>query len=324
MLTAKEIEARRHHIGASDVAAMMGISTFRGRNARSLYLGKTDQLEPEKNPSAAITAGNLLEPVILDYAEGLFGKLNRNVIAPDPCGGPLSATLDGQVVTTGRPVEAKTSGIEGPLHGHWGDRGTNAVPRGYFLQAMTQILCTGMDRCDLIALLGGRGFCEFVIWRDEELISTIKEIAEDFWTRYVVPKRDPATEWHDRLKTVHGLVLDGDPCSPILETEKRRKKMPGKAIKFTRPDLVIDWQQLRQACLDAQKMENAAQAAVLMHMDDAESAEVEGAGMLTNFNQNGAGVIDRKMMKVDGVFDKYNIPSSHRVLRWKRSGKSKG
>ena len=318
-LTALEIEARKSRIGASDVASIFGLPTFKGRNAFSTWLDKTDQLEPEKKVSAAITAGNRLEPVILDYAEAAFGALDRNVVVFDPQGGPLASTLDGRVIADGRPVEAKTSGIEGPIHGTWGEVGTDDVPDGYLIQTQVQLLCTGAEVCELVALLGGRGFCEFKIEPMDGLIAQIRAVTEDFWTRYVVARKDPRGDWADRLRTAHGVQLECDPCEPVLETVKRYKRVPKKLITFANPDAVIDWQAKRQARLDAEKLEDAAQAIVLADMADAEAAEVVGAGQITNYEQNGAPIINREAMKSDGVWEKYTTPNAFRVMRFKRA-----
>jgi len=317
-LTAAQIEERKGRIGASDVASIMGLPTFRGRNAYSTWLEKTDQLEPEKQASAAIRAGNRLEPVVLDYAESVFGPLKRGVVVPDPQGGPLVAMLDAQVIEDRRPVEAKTSGIEGPLHGTWGDEGTSDVPDGYIIQCQTQIACTGAEVCELVALLGGRGFCHFTIEPMDGLIRQIRAITDDFWESFIKPKVDPRGKWADRLRTAHGVALDGDPCEPVLETVKRFRKTPKKLITFANPDAVIDWQAKRQARLDAQKAEDAAHAVVLADLGDAEAAEVVGAGQVTYYEQNGAATIDRHAMKADGVYEKYATANRFRVLRFKR------
>ncbi|MFG0250762.1 MAG: YqaJ viral recombinase family protein, partial [Phycisphaeraceae bacterium JB051] len=142
VLSAIEIEQRHHRVGASDVATILGMPTFRNRNAYTTWLEKCDMLEPEKRTDASITAGNRLEPVVLDFAEEQYGDLDRNVVVWDKQGAPIASTLDGQVKANGRPVEAKTSGIEGPIHGTWGEAGSDEVPDGYIIQCQTQLLCT--------------------------------------------------------------------------------------------------------------------------------------------------------------------------------------
>lgn len=319
-LTPAEIQARKSRIGASDVASIFGIPTFKGRNAYSTWLDKTDQLEPQKE-TAAMTAGNRLEPVLLAYAEDQFGKLDRNVVVFDPAGSPIASTLDGRVIADGRPVECKTSGIEGPIHGTWGEGGSDDVPDGYIIQCQTQILCTGASVCELVALLGGRGFAEFRIEPLDGLIAQIRAVTTDFWERYVVPRRDPRGDWADRLRTAHGVELTADPCEPALETVKRFRKTPKKTIDFdsdAQVNAVLRWREANAARLEAEKVEKAAQAEVLAGLGDAEAAIIPGGQILTHFLQNGAPIIDREAMKAAGIYEQYATPNSYRVLRLKK------
>lgn len=301
VLTATELEARRSRIGASDVAAILGMPTFAGRNAFTCWLDKTDQLEPERNPGKWLETGHRLEPVVLDYAEEQYGALDRNVVVWDPTGSPIASTLDGRVRESGVPVEAKTSGVFGPIHGDWGEPGSDEVPDGYITQCMTQILCTGEGVCHLVALLGSRGFVEYHIEPSDQLIKLIRDVATDFFERYVTPKVDPRTDWADRLHTVHGVELMSDPCAPVLDVVKRFRKQPAKSIVIEDPQPVLDWQAARKARLDAEKIEKAAQAQVLADLADAEGADLPGGMQLTHFETQRAG---------------YTVePTSYRTLR---------
>lgn len=317
MLTQQEIQARHSRVGASDVATLLGMPTFRNRNAYTTWLEKCDMLEPEKRTSASINAGNRLEPTVLDYAEESLGKLARNVVVWDKETEVIASTLDGQVVSCGIPVEAKTSGIEGPIHGTWGDSGTDEVPDGYLIQCQCQLLCTGADVCHLVALLGGRGFYDFVIEPVPQLAKLIRDVSVDFMDRYVTPKNDPREDWADRLVNTHGVQLDGDPCEPQLEIVKRYRKIPGSVTTIEDPAIIIIWQRLRADRLAAEKAEKAAQAKVLAELGEAEGADLPGGGVLTHFEQNGAPSIDRSQMKADGIYERYATPNKHRVLRLK-------
>lgn len=319
MLTEQEIEARRSRIGASDVASILGMPTFKGRNAYSTWLDKTDQLEPDTSNRKWINAGNRCEPVVLDYAEEQYGELARNVVVWDPQGGPIASTLDGQVVADNTPVEAKTSGIEGPIHGDWGEPGTDEVPDGYIVQCQTQMLCTGAELCHLVALLGGRGFCEFHIEPDDWLVKTIRNVSADFFDRYVQKRVDPRTDWADRLQNVHGIELLSDPCEPVLETVSRFRKTPGKVIAIEDPAPFIDWQEKRQVRLDAAKVEDAAKAVCLAELGDAEVAELPGRMLFTHTEQRTADIIDRNAMKAAGIYDQYAKPNTCRVARIKKA-----
>lgn len=321
VLTAEELQARKDAVGASEVAAILGVPTFVGLNAWKVWADKTNRLEPEDRVSAAIHEGIRLEPVVLDYAEDKFGKLERNVRVYDPEGSPVSSTLDGRIVASGEPVEAKTSGVVGPIFGEWGEAGTDTVPLGYLTQCQTQMLCTGADVCHLVALLGSRGFIEYRIEREERLHKLIRNACADFFERYVHGDRDPRGEWADVLHDRHGWPVMTDPCAPDLEVAKRLRKTPAKVIQIDDPQVVLDWQEARQARLDAEKAEKAKQAEVLALLGDAEAADLPGGGSLTYFEQNAAPRIDRDAMKADGVWDRYATPNRCRVLRIKQPRK---
>jgi putative phage-type endonuclease len=333
VLSATEIEQRHHRVGASDVATILGMPTFRNRNAYTTWLEKCDMLEPEKRTSASISAGNRLEPVVLDYAEEQYGELvrtidengkeTRSVVVWDKQGAPIASTLDGQVKANGRPVEAKTSGIEGPIHGNWGEAGSDEVPDGYIIQCQTQLLCTGADLCHLPALLGSRGFVEYLIEPIDELMKKIRDVSTDFFELYVIPRRDPREDWADRLVNVHGINIEGDPCEPQLDIVKRYRKVPNKVVQIDDVDMILRWQDARQARLDAEKIEKLEQAKVLAAMGDAEGADLPGGMSLTHFMQNGAASINRDQMKADGVYEKYATANRFRVLRLKTPKKGR-
>jgi putative phage-type endonuclease len=308
-LTAQQIEARKSRIGASDVASIFGLPTFKGRNAHSLWLEKTDQLEPEDQDDTPdyIEAGNLLEPVILDLAERKHGALDRGVEVADPEGSPIVSILDGRVKASGRPVEAKTSGIFGPIRGTWGDPGTDEVPDSYIVQCSTQLLCTGADCCHLEALLGTRGFVSYDIAPQDTLLKLVRDVASDFWERYVEARRDPRTDWWDRLIKVHGVDTGSDPCEPVLETVRRLRKTEGKMIDIADPEPFDEWEGLRQVRLDSEKEEKSALAACLAALGDAEAATLPDGRIFTYYEQK------RKGYEVK--------PSAFRVARLKKGGK---
>ena len=90
--------ARRNHIGASDLPAIMGLDTF--KTAADVWLEKRGMLidQPAKE---AMKAGNRFEGGVVDYAEEELGPLVRDVeIAVPDLGFPLVCHLDAQVVAS--------------------------------------------------------------------------------------------------------------------------------------------------------------------------------------------------------------------------------
>lgn len=316
MLTTEQIIERRKGIGSSDAAAILGLPTFKGKNAFSVWLEKTDQLEPAKE-SDAMSAGNFLEPAILDYAEKKFGRLNRGVSIADPDGAPIASLLDGRLVSDGRPIEVKTAGIVSPLIVTWGEADTDQVPDSYMIQVQTQLLCTGAEFASLIALLGGRGIVEYTIARADPLIKIIRAVSADFFERYVQPRRDPRNDWAERLSSVHHVNVLSDPCEPCLDVVKRIRRLPNKTVQVMDIAPFMQWQELNRSRLAIEKSEKLALGACIAALGDAEAAELPGGVGFSYMEQNGADLIDRDKMNADGVYETYATPNRYRVARIK-------
>ena len=320
-LTAEELQARKSRVGASDVAALLGVPTFRGRNAYSLWLDKTDQLEPEDEAKKPwLRAGHRLESVVLDYAEDELGELERNIVVHDPTGAPVASTLDGQVKASLRPVEAKTSGVFGPIHGDWGEPGGDDVPLGYLIQCETQLLCTGVDVCHLVALLGQRGFVHYQIDPEDSLHRLIRNASQDFFERYVTPKRDPRGEWGERLSTVHGWPVETDPCNPDIEVVRRLRKVPGTSVAIS-ADLVLAWAEAQKKANDAKKYADAKKAEVLASIGTKAAGLLPDGSYVERCTERGQWQFDRDAMKRDGVLEVYGEQGTREVLRHRKAGK---
>lgn len=324
MLTAEQLVARRERMGASDVAAIMGVPTFVGVNAWTIWADKIGALEDERVGSKPwLDEGNRLEPFLLNWAERELGALDRNVVVHDPTGARIASTLDGRVIASGVPVEAKTSGIFGPIHGEWGTDGTDEVPDGYLLQCQTQLLCTGAEVCRLFALLGGRGRVEYQIHPHPKLIVKIRDVAEDFFASFVVTKIDPREGWAERLEKAHGIKLTADPCEPVLETAKRLRRVSGKVVDLADPEPFLAWDAARLDRLDMEKLEKAALAVCLAELGDADAGQLPGGVVFTYAEQKGADLIDREAMKRAGVYEQYATPNTVRVARLKGAKKGR-
>lgn len=313
-LTAEQLEARRERVGSSDMAALMGVPSFVNQSAWTVWAEKCGMLEPEQTTDESMEAGNMLEPVVLDFAERRLGRLERQVLVPDPSGSRLGSLLDGRVISNNRPVEGKTSGIVGPIHGDWGEPGTDEFPDNYVVQCQVHLACTGSDLCHLMVLLGSRGFVEYQTEPSDALINTMRDVAADFFDGWVIPRRDPRDGWADRL-VAHGITLETDPCTPTLNVVKRLRRVPDKRIDLPEPERFTEWQALRQARLDAEKAEDAAHAAILADIGDAQAGMLPGGVYVERCVERGAFSYDRKAMEADGVFEKYATQGTRNILR---------
>ena len=209
---------RRKGIGGSDIAALLGISPF--KTPVDLWMDKTGRADPvPDNP--AMRLGRELEPAVLArYAEQTGRGVSHIGTLVD---GIYVANVD--ALAPGRIVEAKTS-----RHG-WDD-----VPEWYRAQVMWYLgffprVATG----DIAALfLMDGSFHVYPVERDDATIAGMREIATDWWHRYVVAdvapppmsEADCKALWtsHAASKTVVAVdgVRDSIANLKALKTEAKR------------------------------------------------------------------------------------------------------
>lgn len=248
---------RNQRCGASDGAAALGLSPR--RTAWETWAEKSGRLEPFAG-NEATRMGQALEATILDVAETELGPLSRgDLVFADGTDFPLAATLDARVKSSGVPVEAKTSGIVGPIYGEWGDPDSDVVPQYYLVQVMLQMICTGAEFAHIYALLGGRGVVRYRAVYDAELARELTERLARWWQRHIVEGIEPAR------------------TEPVpLEVVKRLRRQPSKTIALAPEDLVTvaEYEDAKAIKSCAAKSCDAAQAKLLMLLGDAEAAEL--------------------------------------------------
>lgn len=259
MLTQQELDRRRHFITASDVPAILGKSPW--RNAADVYWAKVRGTADKTND--AMEAGNMLEPIVLQWADReLGGVLPGDWRVAE--NGINAASLDGMTLI-GEPVEAKTSGITGPGSPHqWGEEGTDEIPDYYLLQVQAQLLVTGQGLAFVPALIGNRGFVMFLVERNDRLIGVIESRSVEFMER--VRNQDPP-----------------DNVRPSLDTIKRLRREPNKTVEI-QGDVVQAWLDAQKEASAAAKLADAAKAALLAQLQDAERG-VWAGGEVTYFEQ---------------------------------------
>jgi putative phage-type endonuclease len=208
-ITEQQRIERRKSLGSSDMAAVLGLDPW--KNAHDVWLDKTGQIEDLKE-NEAMRAGTEFEDGVLNWAEKEeLGELERNVTVP-AIGFPIVSNLDAKIIKNGRPVEAKTSGLFGPLMAGWGDAGSDVVPDHIIVQTHVHMLCTDREVCYVPTFLGGRGFVMYYVYRDKDVLDAIMDKSIEFWDQYVVKKAPPP---------------DIMPTLPVI---KRMRREPNKVV----------------------------------------------------------------------------------------------
>lgn len=211
---------RRQGIGASDAAAICGLS--RWESPYSLWLDKTGQLplDAEENPEQRW--GKLLEPAIADAFEEDMGLrvIDRQAAVVHPEHSWMRATLDGRVTDGERQVAV----YEGKTSNGWDWR--DGIPRYYMLQVQHQMATTGMELAYLVVLIGGSDFQIREVPRDERLVRVLGELENDFWHGNVLRRQPPTVD--DSERTARAIKA----AFPAPVTE--RMEMPDNAFELAR------------------------------------------------------------------------------------------
>lgn len=203
-------ELRSQHVGASEVAALFGMSPFTTR--WQLWMEKAGKLPPEDlSDNKAIQAGTFLESGIANWAAHRWDMTIEKVTdyyTVDDCPG-MGASLDFKT-EGGHPVEIKWSAY-GDGWEYDGETITSA-PDNYILQVQHQMACTGAEYGWLIALLRNEPR-RMKIPRSSEIISGIKSHVAAFWDS-VRSGEEPPIDFEEDGEAVVRL-LDFVPISDV-------------------------------------------------------------------------------------------------------------
>lgn len=178
------LEHRRHGIGGSDAAVIMGVSPW--KSLMDLWLEKTGQYV-EGIDSESMYWGRVLEDVIAkEFAIRNKLKIRRvNAILQHPDYPYMIANVDRVIVGRKEGLEIKT-GHEFSSQ-HW----ENGVPAYYYAQVQHYMAVTGFKLWHIAVLIGGNKYEQFVVHRSEDYINKLISAEAEFW-QMVQEERPPA------------------------------------------------------------------------------------------------------------------------------------
>lgn len=265
---------RTQFIGGSDIAAILGISPW--RTALGLW---TDKVYPDpKKDTQVQRRGKRLESYILEMVKDEFGfeAMHRNQRYTDPEIPYFSAEIDAEAAGDLKHENLEIKSVH-PFKMHeWGEEGTDALPLHYAAQAQWGLGVTRRDICQVFALIGDdlRHYC---IERDDATISAMRERAEEFWQKFILPKIAPPLDYEDER---------------VLDYLKRiYPGTDGTTLKADDSD--ESWRRIYDdARIHADKYENVAQGA------KAHLLERMGSAAMLQFSDGK--VLRRKLIEVKG------------------------
>jgi len=273
---------RKSGIGASDVAALIGMSNF--ASPYSVWADKMGLSDPTED-NDYMEFGRRAEPMLTGYFEdrhpGLF-VVDQQARCEWP-GNPVHrATLDGRVVEhpDGVPVglvEYKTGGFD-----LWDE-----IPDAYACQAQWQMHCDNQDRV-WFGVLHGRVYRTYVIERDDRAIAVLKATVDEFWNDHVLAEKPPPADAH---KATAKAIADAYP-----------EPVEGEAVDLTDIAWALELRAAAKETMGNAKVEIArAENAIKAAIGDAEVGTLKGDP-----------VISWKLQTRDGYTVK---PSTFRQLR---------
>lgn len=198
-LTPEQRELRKQGIGASEIAAVLGVNPY--HTPLDVFLEKTGQVAAFEG-NEFTHWGNRLQAVIADeYAErvGVDIKPGETVVHPQypwalctPDYLVLDGRMDRGLVGTGLPIR----GLECKNRNHfnakaWGESGTDEVPLEVAAQCQWSMEITGLRQWDVAVLLGGNRLGIYHLEHDADLTKAMLERGQAFWHDHVLARVMP-------------------------------------------------------------------------------------------------------------------------------------
>ncbi len=183
-------EQRTTGLGATDIAGIVGVSTY--RTPIQVYQEKVGDSEPVEQ-TWRMRMGQILEDAIADaYSESTGRRLAKMSTVHHKAHPFLFAHPDRRIV--GEPglveikaTERRSSYDDGP-------------PPAVRVQCQWQMALTDRLFCDVAVLSGTSGIDIHTIERDQELIDALTDAAVTFWQDHIVPHVPPPVDGTDAYR----------------------------------------------------------------------------------------------------------------------------
>ena len=186
---------RTKYLGGSDAAAVLGIDPW--TPPLTLWARKVGHLPVSPEQNEAMLWGTLLEGVVAEEWARREGKsLGPSEEYAHKDFAFIRAHVDRTVNGEKAGLEVKTARTDQG----WGPSGSGIVPEHYVVQCQHYMALTGWDQMYLACLIGGQELRSYVIPRSEKIIERLIDAEVEFWTKYVIPKKQPPPTWdHPRI-----------------------------------------------------------------------------------------------------------------------------
>ncbi|MGI4850683.1 MAG: YqaJ viral recombinase family protein [Janthinobacterium lividum] len=189
-LTAEQLAMRKTGIAASELASVCGLSPW--GSAIEVWERKVGVRDDDLSLNANIIRGTLFEaPVIAWYTLLSSRKVVPQTTLRHPKHPIMLATPDGVAFKDGDEPRCLEIKCPGPFTlRHWGAEGSDEIPEYYVPQVQAQMAVTGLQTTDVVMFSGIEPKIYHVDY-DDEFFQATREIAEKFFTDYVLTGTPP-------------------------------------------------------------------------------------------------------------------------------------
>jgi putative phage-type endonuclease len=291
-------DRERGYIGASDAAALLGLSPY---GSRWQLAASRKGLVPPLEATDPMAIGNLLEPHVRALAGRVLGAevMPVDVLLQHPTVPRLRANLDG-LARLPRPCPVELKWASWRAREDWiawrdadppwiPEAAIGTSPGAYYVQVQAQLAVTGHRGAYLVAVVGEEAGLRLVaraaagrplepselgrdelfvvaIPRDEQLIALLEAEAPAFWSRYVEGPELPEVEARD-FESV---------CSAYQAAPGTRIELPEQLAES-----VARYVRAREDEGGAKRRKRLAGAEIMAAMGAAETATIGGSVVAT-------------------------------------------
>lgn len=245
---------RKQGIGGSDAGAVCGLNPY--RTAIHVYQDKISE-EIEEIDNEAMRQGREFEDYVARrFTEATGKKVRRaNAMFYDEKHPFMLADVDRMVVGENAGLECKTASPF--MADKWED---GKIPLSYQIQCYHYMSVCNADAWYIAVLIYGRDFRFYRLERDEELITDLIRIEQDFWDNHVVKRILPAP---DGSKAADSVIAEyyketnatAIPLTGFNEKLKRRQELQELIVKMDTEKRLIE-QELKVYMGTAEEADN--------------------------------------------------------------------
>lgn len=202
-LSEKQLDLRRTGVGASEVAAVIGVHPT--KSAIDVWMAKQPDA-PESDGGSLAEFGHRVERILGEAWVDRHGAEGLRIYTPGTLRHPTHdwalASPDRVVATPGlgRPARADWKSLLEMKAAFFSDReygdGADEVPERHLVQVAWQLAVTGLEEGTLVALVRG-DYREYPITRDRELEELLLDQVGRFWREHVLAGVPPAVDGSD-------------------------------------------------------------------------------------------------------------------------------